>query len=126
MEIDAKAILRSIALTGAASEENAQSFEKIATPFQMINLMKRSSGLPKLSPYYAKNFELLMGRPKILAVMHPTEIRCACCNKVIRYPAWYWVQRFNKNHFHYFICYDPNSPEKPTSICYRPELFEKL
>jgi hypothetical protein len=126
MEIDAKAILRAIALTGAASEENAQSFEKVATPYQMNTIMTRSYGLPKISPYQAKKFSLIMERPKIFEVLHPSEIQCACCKRMISYPAWYWVQRFNVNHFHYFICYNPSSPEKVTSSCYRPELFEGI
>jgi|SRR5882672_9087993 len=114
-----KEMLRNIELGGSASEENAEVHVVLGSRNNLVVIMDRSGGLPKIRKEAAKKFKLLLSQPSILRVMNPFEIRCCLCKSVISYPAWYFDKRYLINHFHYFICFDPSDNSKPTTKCYK-------
>lgn len=115
----AKEILRNIALGGSAMKENAEVNIVLGSRNNLVVIMDNSSGLPKIRKQAATKFTLILRQPERLEVMNAFEIRCCLCKKVISYPAWYWSKKYAVNHFHYFICFDSNSPLKPTTKCYK-------
>jgi hypothetical protein len=74
-----------------------------------------------LEIYKSRKFILIMDKPKSLAGFDWNEIRCCLCDKVIDWPAWYYNVKYKVNHFHYFVCFDSASPNKPSCKCYRRE-----
>ena len=107
-------ILRNIALGGTAT--------KTVEPIIGGNLNKvlnLSSGSPRIQTNVANKFNLIIEQPKEISILNPFEVRCCLCRSVIRYPAWYYSIKYAVNHFHYFICFDASSPDKPSTKCYR-------
>lgn len=113
-----KEILRSIALTGAATEENAISIPIIGDS-KSNGIINRSSGRPAIHSRIAKKFSLIIGQPKEIAALSNLEIRCCVCRKIISYPCWYYRLEFAVKVFHYFVCYSADSPEKVNARCYK-------
>lgn len=115
-----KEILKSIALTGAASRENARTVPVIADLETANNsILDRAGGLAKIKPYLIKSgkFKLVLSQPSQLQAMSNFEIRCCLCRKVIAYPAWHHDLKLAVNHLHYFVCFDATSAGKPTARC---------
>lgn len=113
-------ILQSISLTGAADNTTVNVHVGIGTKTQAESLLiARNGGLAKFKDYQAKGFSLILSQPLTLAILNNLNIRCCLCGKVITYPAWYKVMRYVVNQFHFFVCFDPDSPSKPTARCYR-------
>lgn len=115
-------ILRNIALTGAVLPENAEVNPIVMGSRSNINhILNRSGGLPKVRHDVISKFSFILSQPKELIVLNPFEIRCCFCKKVISYPAWYYVKKYNVNHFHFFVCFDKTQPTKPTAKCYKSD-----
>lgn len=113
-------ILKSIALNGAASEENAEQCQIVLGSRSNLNhIADSSSGRIRLRASIAAKFRLLVKTPDALSALNPFEIRCVLCRSVISYPAWYYSVRYAVNHFHYFVCFDDTSPGKPTTRCFK-------
>lgn len=91
----------------------------IAGEMQANTILDSSSGFPRINNYNQKKFNLVTSQPLELELFNPSQIRCCLCNKIIRYPAWYRINRYDVNHFHYLICFDPKSPSKVTTTCMR-------
>jgi len=107
-------ILTNIALGGTA--------EKTVKPIvggNLSHVLSLSSGAARLQTNVVKRFQLILSQPSSIAILNPFEIRCCLCRRVISYPCWYYSVRYAVNHFHYFICWDDKSPDKPNCKCYR-------
>lgn len=78
-----------------------------------------SSGSLRIYPSMIKKFNLILSQPLQLQALNPFEIRCVLCKRVISYPCWYYSIRYAVNHFHFFVCFDSGSADKPTTKCYR-------
>lgn len=118
----AKKMLDSISLSGATDESNASSRPVIvgeANRDILVHILNTSSGLPRLRADAASRFALILAKPTALGVLHNTQIRCCLCRRVVTYPAWYHHIKYAVNHFHFFICFDSNSPAKPTTRCFK-------
>src|SRR5438105_1951772 len=118
----AKKMLDSISLSGAADESNAASRPVIvgeASRDILVHILNVSSGLPRIRTDVASKFALILNQPVGLAALSNLQIRCCLCRKVITYPAWYHHIKYAVNHFHFFICFDSNSPAKPSTRCYK-------
>lgn len=108
MPLDERAkqeILDNISKYGSTDKETAKYVPTIARNAEA--LLRRSSGLPTFNAYTAKKFNLIFQMPEPFASLddfHPAEIRCCLCNRIMRYPCWYFVQKYHKNHIHYFVC----------------------
>lgn len=112
-------ILKDIALTGSASEENRTFQVILASRSNAFHLLDNSSGLPKIRPHIVNKFKFLIAQPTALQAFNPFEIRCCLCHKVISYPAWYYTLKYSVNEFHYFVCFDGLNPNRVTARCYR-------
>src|SRR5437899_10153039 len=115
-------ILRSIALEGAASHERATVHLVLGSRTNLNAIAGFHSGPLRIYPSISKKFKLLLAQPAILQALNPFEIRCVFCKAVISYPAWYYSIKYAVNHFHYFVCFDSASPEKPSTKCYRKDI----
>jgi hypothetical protein len=105
-------LLRSISLRGDGSVNPI-----IGSASHVSQILNVSSGLPKiLNP---SKFSLVVNQPLSLSALNSLEIRCCLCRNVISYPAWYRIDVYLKNTFHFFICFDTTSSSKPTARCYR-------
>lgn len=109
-----KEILSSIALKG-----NAESKVKIIVGGNLNHILNLSSGAARLQTNVIDKFKLILSQPSMLAILNPFEIRCALCNRIISYPAWYYKLSYAVNQFHYFICFDAGASDKPTTKCYK-------
>ena len=109
-------MLRNIALGGSASET-----VKPIIGGHLNHILNLSSGLPRFQTNVIKRFSQIVTQPQALSVLNPYEIRCALCKRVISYPCWYYSIKYAVNHFHYFVCYDLQSIDKPSTRCYRRE-----
>lgn len=110
-------ILRNIALYGSTDKET-----KLVNPIiggNLNHVLSLSSGSPRLQTNVINRFKLILSQPQSISVLNPFEIRCCLCKSVISYPCWYYVNRYAVNHFHYFICFDKNSPNKPSISCFK-------
>ena len=114
----AREMLKAISTTGAVHPENAVIKPVIYGSLE--NIMDYSSGLPRLKSKVINKFQLIIAQPLILSALSSFEIRCCLCRSVISYPAWHHDIRYNVNHFHYFICFDKASADKPNMRCYKP------
>ena len=106
-------ILRSIELAGAASAENIS-----VRPILQANLKRildTSSGSPRI--LRVNKFNLITSLPLAIKLLSPFEIRCSLCKRPITYPVWYMSEKFAVNQFHYFICFNSDSPNKPNVSC---------
>lgn len=110
----AKGILQNIASSGSASKE-----VKINIGGNLNHILSLSSGSPRLQTNVIGRFKLILSQPLTLEMMNPFEIRCSFCRKVIKYPCWYYSIKYAVNHFHYFVCFDSSSSDKPSTKCYR-------
>lgn len=115
-------ILKSIELRGAIDDNVVESNPIILGSRNNLNhIAGRSSGLLKIYPSIAKKFKLILSKPTELAALARFEIRCVMCKQVISYPCWYYSIKYVVNHFHYFVCFDRNSPELVNCKCYRSD-----
>lgn len=111
----AEDILRNIATGGTV--------EKTVNPIigsNLTQILDLGSGAARIKRNI--RFHLILSQPQALSILNPFEIRCCLCKKVISYPAWYWSIRYAVNHFHYFVCFDADSPSKPSVKCYRRDI----
>lgn len=81
------------------------------------DILNFSSGSARIQSTVRRKAKLILSQPSRLAILNPFQIRCALCHKVISYPCWYYDVRYAVNHFHYFICFDSNSIDKPSTRC---------
>lgn len=112
-----KDLLKSIELSGVADEASAS--EKHLINSNLHNVIDISSGKIRLRKSVAEKFNLIVGRPEGLKALSPAEIRCLYCRRVISYPGWYYKIEYAVNVFHYFVCFDGQSPDKPKFNCKR-------
>ena len=110
----AQEILDSIVLTGTASIKVNHIIDKDSS-----HILDLGSGAARISRTALKHFQLIISQPDLINHLSPFEIRCTLCHKVISYPAWYYEVKYDINHFHYFVCFDSSSPNKPSVKCYR-------
>lgn len=116
-------MLKSIALSGAADAEKAKDNHLILNSRNNLNhIAGVSSGQLRIYPSMVNRFKLTLSQPSSLAILNPFEIRCVLCKGVISYPCWYYNIKYAINHFHFFICFDSGSPNKPTTSCYRRDI----
>lgn len=83
------------------------------------HILNLSSGSPRIQTNVIKRFEMILSQPQSLSILNPFEIRCCLCKKVVSYPCWYYSVKYAVNHFHYFVCFDTDSIDKPSTKCYR-------
>lgn len=83
------------------------------------HVLNLSSGSAKLQTNVVNRFKLIISQPAILSLLNPFEIRCSLCKRVVSYPSWYYSIKYAVNHFHYFVCFDSENPNKPTTKCYK-------
>lgn len=115
----AKEMLKAISLQGSVEEDNAEVHLVLGSRNNLNTVMNFTSGLPKIRPDIVKKFKLILSTPALLSSLSPFEIRCCMCKRVIRFPCWYYSIRYVVNHFHYFVCFDPNSSDKVSAKCYK-------
>lgn len=108
-------MLRNIELSGDSAAWSCKHLIG-SNPSQILNL---SSGAVRIQPHALKHFALILSQPKTLAALNPFEIHCCLCNEIVNYPCWYYEVKYAVNHFHYFVCFNSSTPEKPTTRCYR-------
>jgi hypothetical protein len=109
--------LKSIELSGSVDEASHQI--KIRLNENLSAILDKSSGRIRLKSSLAGKFSLILAQPAELKPLSNLEIRCLYCRKVISYPAWHLVRAFDINHFHYFICWNTESSDKPSLNCKR-------
>lgn len=115
-------ILKSISYSGTASVTESIKIV-IAERKHLSNIIDLSNGSARLSRSTVKKFSLILSQPTLLSAFKPTEIRCSLCQRVIKYPCWYYSIKYAVNHFHYFVCFRPSDDNsKPNTICYRRNL----
>ncbi len=107
-------ILRNIALSGSAEAKI-----KVNIGGNLNHVLSLSSGSPRIQTNVIKRFALIISQPANLSILNPFEIRCCLCRNVINYPCWYYSAKYSVNHFHYFVCFDKDSSDKPSTKCYR-------
>ena len=107
-------ILKNISISGSVDEK-----VKLIINGNINHVLNFGSGAVRLQTNVVRKFSLILSQPAILSTFNPFEIRCALCKRVISYPAWYYEVKYAVNHFHYFICFDKDSPSKPSTSCYR-------
>jgi hypothetical protein len=113
-----KEILKSIAHSGNTSSGKSII---IGSNVHLNNITDSSNGAVRLSRSVIKKFSLILSQPVSLSGFDKQEIRCALCERIIRYPCWYYEVKYAVNHFHYFICFSATRSDKPTTQCYRRE-----
>jgi hypothetical protein len=101
------------------SISNFGTLESIKINTNKNQVLDFSSGKPRIQTSFRKKAVAIFGTPTILKGLSPFEIRCAICSKVISYPCWYHRVRYTVNDVHYFVCFDKDSPEKPSTSCYQ-------
>jgi len=112
-------ILASIGMEGAASEENKSINIVLGNRLNLQHIAHMGSGMLSLRPHKVKLFKLLLSQPEALTGLSPLAVRCCLCGRIISYPAWYYAIQFAVNHLHFFICFDRDSHDKPSTRCYR-------
>lgn len=108
-------LLRSIELGGSADSDIAPV--RVIINGELNNIIDRSSGKPRIRANRVGQFNLILSQPVPLKSLSPFEIRCLNCHKVISYPSWYLELRFDRNTFHYFVCFSEVSPSKVALTC---------
>lgn len=114
-------ILKSISTEGASLEENKTIHLILGSRNNLNHIAGTGSGMLRIYPSISKKFKLIISQIEMLKNLSSFEIRCVLCKKVINYPCWYYSVKYAVNHFHYFICFDAESPSKPSTRCYRRE-----
>ena len=118
-ETQKQEILKAISLEGAALPENKTTNLILGSRNNLNHIAGVSSGTLKIYNSIASKFKLILSQPSFLSALNPFEIRCVLCKRVISYPCWYYSIRYTVNHFHYFVCFDSDSPNKVSTKCYR-------
>lgn len=113
----AEQMLRNIALGG-----KADSKIKPIVGGNINHILNLSSGSARLQTNVVNRFALILNQPQSISILNPFEIRCVLCKRVISYPAWYYNIKYAVNHFHYFICFDSERSDKPSTKCYRKDV----
>jgi hypothetical protein len=115
-------ILRNIELSGTA-ETRIKPIIVTSKDNGLNSVLDLGSGSARLQRNVIKKFKLILSQPRGLptGIFNSFEIRCCLCRKVISYPAWYHSIEYAVNHFHYFVCFDSSSSDKPSCKCYRRE-----
>jgi hypothetical protein len=108
-------ILDSISKTGSVESNNIINGN-------IDHIISRSSGLPRIQTNALRHFSLILSQPQPLRMLSALAIRCALCKRVISYPCWYYSIKYTVNFFHYFICFDKDSANKPSTSCYRKDV----
>jgi len=121
-ELEKQNILKSITLEGASLSENKTRHLILGSRHNLNHIAGISSGSLKIYPSISNKFKLILSQPQSLSVLSPFEIRCVFCKRVISYPCWYYSIKYAVNHFHYFVCFDSESPNKPSTRCYRRDI----
>jgi hypothetical protein len=111
--IDKDDILDSISRFGKTEEE------AIKLNTNINHVLSFSSGAARIQTTCIRKAKLVLSQPLELAILNPFQVRCVLCKKVISYPCWYYDIKYTVNHFHYFLCFDADSPSKPSTKCYR-------
>jgi len=111
--IDKDSILAAIASGGKVNNE------EIKLNVNINHVLSFSSGAARIQTSCIRHAKLILSQPDELKALSSLQIRCMLCKRVISYPAWYYKMSFAVNQFHYFICFDSDSPNKPTAKCYR-------
>lgn len=111
-------ILKSIAYSGS-TESSVKAM--IAGRHHLANIVESSTGVMRINRSVVKKFNLILSLPSKLSSFNRIDIRCCLCNRIINYPCWYHVIKFKVNHLHFFVCFDSDSPMKPSVKCYRKE-----
>lgn len=109
-------ILKSISYSGSADTDIKMI---LGSRTNLQHVVDMGSGRPRIHRSIGKRFTLVLSQPIMLANCNPFEIRCCLCGKVVSYPCWYYQVKYAVNHFHYFICFDRDSADKPSTKCYR-------
>lgn len=112
----AEEMLRNINMHGSA-DDNAMTKPLIGG--NISHVLNLSSGLPRIHANVVNRFHLILSTPLILSALSAFEIRCCLCKKVISYPCWYYSVKYVVNQFHYFICFDRTSINKPNAKCFK-------
>lgn len=110
----AQEMLHNIASVGGATQT-----KKTIIGGNLNHILNLSSGLPRLHKNVESRFQLILSQPSQLSFLNPFEIRCCLCKRVISYPCWYHNANYNVNQFHYFVCFDKDSKDKPSTKCYK-------
>ena len=108
-------LLKSIELSGGIEVETSPV--KILINEGLQNVIDLSSGRKRIKPIRAGQFSLILSQPSSLLSISPLEIRCLNCKRVISYPSWWLELRFDKNTFHYFVCFSEVSPNRVSLDC---------
>jgi hypothetical protein len=113
-------ILRNVSLYGRTTKEDAVVIPIVGhhARTNLNHIANNASGRLKIYSTIAPKFELILKQPSRLEALSSVEIRCTLCKQVISYPAWYYVRKYDKSEFHYFVCFDSSSPSKPTTRCF--------
>lgn len=89
----------------------------------LSHVLNLNSGSARLHTNVIKRFALIINQPQKLSHLNQYQIRCCLCNQVIfQYPCWYYEVKYAVNHFHYFLCFDSSSADKPSTKCYRKSI----
>lgn len=107
----AKDMLKAIALGGAVESEDVHNIIA-SNPYHIID---STSGKTRIRQ--PKLFDLIIAQPASISALSSLEIRCCICKRVITYPAWYHFIHYAINHFHFFVCFNSNSPAQPNIEC---------
>jgi len=110
-----KNLLKSIELSG--SVEEVVNDIKVIINGELSHVIDKSSGKPRIRPFKAKLFNLILSQPLSLGPLSPFEIRCLSCRNVISYPAWHYELKFDRNIFHYFVCFSEVSSSVVSLNC---------
>ena len=103
-EILANSLLRDIELSGSVGERKIE----ILINHLPENLLDKSGGKSRIRPSLVQSFTLLLSQTE-LASLSNLEIRCFNCGRILSYPAWHFVRRLRRKHFHYFLCFGGSS-----------------
>lgn len=114
-ELEKQEILDKIASQGSINEVEDHNIIN----GNMIHILNKASGSPRLQTNVVSRFKLLLSQPEILKDYSSLAIRCALCKRVISYPCWYYRKDYNVNKFHWFVCFSPADSSKATTHCFR-------
>jgi hypothetical protein len=109
-------MLKSISYGGKSEIDNSII---IGSPSNISQVVDLGSGSPRFHRSVISKFRLILSQPVGLHSFSNLEIRCTLCRRVISYPCWYLSIRYAINHFHYFVCFNSDSPNKPNTRCFK-------
>ena len=82
-------------------------------------ILDSSSSIPRIKRGLIKKFQLILSQPDEIGHNNGQHVRCSICDRMIRWPAWYYLIRYTGNQFACFICWDDKHPNEPSTACYR-------